>query len=61
MQPVNDDDLAGNKEAEDCVNVMSSKTTTSIGVLRPQSSFSGIKLGYVLKIVDFQRVLSLYD
>lgn len=45
MQPVNNEAALGPNDADDYEHVMVLKTSASVGVLRPQSSFSGTKLG----------------
>ena len=45
MQPVNNEATLGPNDADDYEHVMVLKTSASVGVLRPQSSFSGTKLG----------------
>lgn len=47
MQPINNEAIVGLNEPDEYDNIISSKSTASVGVLRPQSSFSGIKLGYI--------------
>lgn len=47
MQPVNNEVANGLNDSDEFDLINSAKSVGSMGVLRPQSSFSGIKLGSV--------------